>query len=471
MPDNTLHVLLITEDSQLRERVRQNRPPAARLRCITPGELDSQPPPRAEQYWVDLDCAPNLDLPPCSRRVSFHSQLRRPENHGRFGLLIRKPCTPAMLDVLWAGVTPASPAPTRGPAAPALAAIDHLPGWLLDFHELKLRELCHKCVALLPPRLGYADASLYLHNFEQGVLALAETNHTRPVDLAVHLRDDRNHLMVSVARSGSILVTDDVSRDYETHGIRSPRRRQHYGDGACLIAPLLASERLWGIVNLSRPCRTSVTMDTPPLAAIFAFISRSLHHARVYDRAATEARVDGLTSLYNYRWIIETLAKEVRRAQRFSSPLSLIMVDLDGLKTVNDGAGHAAGDLLLRHVAGRITAALRQFDSAARVGGDEFVALLPRTDLAGAKQVAHRIMKTIREDAALFRGTALPITASMGVAQWEPGWDANSLIEAADKAMYQAKSQGRNRLACQPTVATESEPAKTTTPASETVHS
>jgi len=324
-----------------------------------------------------------------------------------------------------------------------------LPLWLLDLQELRLRDFCRKCVALLPCRLGYADVSLYLHDVEQGVLTLAETNHARPIDLAVKTADDHEHLMTRVARSGEFLETHDVRGERDWPSLRRGEERP-YADGACLVAPLRGGGRLWGVLNFSRRRCGPETEADPPLEPIFAFLGKALHHACSYDRVQTEARVDGLTRLYNYRWLTETLAKEIRRAQRFQEAVSLILLDLDGLKAINDQSGHAAGDLLLRHVAARVSVALRHCDSAARVGGDEFVVMLPATDVAGAREVARRILNTIREDAALFRGAPLPITASLGVAQWQPGWSAEDLINAADRMMYRAKRQGRNQIACRP---------------------
>jgi diguanylate cyclase (GGDEF)-like protein len=142
------------------------------------------------------------------------------------------------------------------------------------------------------------------------------------------------------------------------------------------------------------------------------------------------------------------MEQEIHRSQRYCNPLALIMIDLDGLKTVNDRFGHLGGDALLRHTAGKVSAALRQIDLAARIGGDEFVVLLPGTDLGGARHVAQRILAAIRVDAPLINGQPVPIVASFGVAQWEQGWDERQLLAAADQAMYAAKRQGHNRLVC-----------------------
>jgi diguanylate cyclase (GGDEF)-like protein len=175
------------------------------------------------------------------------------------------------------------------------------------------------------------------------------------------------------------------------------------------------------------------------MPAVLSFAGRALSHARLHEQARIEARVDGLTGLYNYRWMTETLRRELQRAQRHDVPLTLLMLDLDGLKQVNDRCGHRAGDAVLRHVAAVIRSALREADSAARCGGDEFVLLLPDTDAAGAMHVAERVVRGLRDARCGHGGQELPVAASVGVAQWRSGWTVEQWIEAADQAMYAAK--------------------------------
>ena len=432
-------VVLVTGDPALRALVERCRPRAARLECLSTQEVTDADTLRASQIWVDCDSASDLPVPGGGRRVYFYSDRQPPSAVLPPGLFIRKPCAPAVLHVLWAGVPAATP-----PAEGRL-----LPAWLLAFHELDLKVLCRKCVADLAPRLGYRDASLYLHDVQHGVLTLAETTHTRPIDLAVRLDACGQHLMSAVAQSGRWLRTDCARAELASRRIVR-ETEPAYPDQDCLVAPLLSDDRLWGILNFSGRVRTALTEVGLPLDEIFAFVARALQHARAYEDARIEARVDSLTGLYNQRWMTEALEKEIRRAQRFRTPLSVLMIDLDGLKAVNDQAGHAAGDCLLRHLAGRISAVLRQFDGAARVGGDEFVVMLPGTDAKGAQQAAHRLLRSVREDVAHFGECLLPITASIGAAEWCADWDARQLLVAADRAMYAAKGEGRNRFVSLP---------------------
>lgn len=444
MPETPADVLLITADQGFRALVGRHRPPAAQLRCVAAADLPAVEPVRAQQVWVDLDSAPSICGPYGARRVYFYS-CHRPATEGLpAGLFIRKPCGPAVFDLLWSavGLKPAGHAATTAPP------VRPLPAWLLDFQEIRLVPLCRKLVGELAPRLGYRYGSLYLHDFKRGLLTLAESSHTRSIDLAVPLDAADRHLMVAVAHGERLLRTQHATDVSLAYGI-PPHADRPYPDDACLVAPLSSAGRLWGVLNFSGRVRTPLTEADPPLEETFTFLGRALHQARTYDQARTEARVDSLTGLYNQRWIIETLEKEVRRTERFGTPLAVLMIDLDGLKGINDREGHAAGDCLLQHVATRINRVLRQFDGAARVGGDEFVVMLPATNMKGAQRVARRLLASIRQDVAHFRNVPLPVTASIGAAAWCPGRDAQQLIEAADRTMYRAKQNGRNSLVCE----------------------
>ncbi len=440
---NQPDVLLVTTDVRLRDAIDRSRPAKATLRCVAPTELPADANVPATELWLDLDTAPVCELLTATRRVYFHSPNCFPPQHLPSGLFIRKPCTEAVANVLWSGVT------TRlAPLELVPPEEGSLPAWVMEFQEIGLRELCRKCATRLAPRFGYADASLYLHDQRARLLTLAETTHTRTIDVSVPVAADRTHLMASVARTGRVLMTTDAELEREARGL-APLPADRYPDGSCLIAPLASEGRLWGILNMTCAAPSAVHESKLAMDAIVAFLGRALHHARVYDQARTEARVDVLTGLYNQRWMVESLTREIRRSQRYKSPLSVILADLDGLKAVNDRFGHPAGDHVLRHTAGRIASALRQFDSAARIGGDEFVILLPATDLAGARHVARRVLNAVRNDAAIYRCVPLPVRASLGVVEWQTGWTAARLIEAADKAMYLAKRQGRDQLVCQ----------------------
>jgi diguanylate cyclase (GGDEF)-like protein len=156
---------------------------------------------------------------------------------------------------------------------------------------------------------------------------------------------------------------------------------------------------------------------------------------------AGEARIDSLTSIANRRALEETLAAEISRAQRFAHPLAVVLFDLDHFKETNDTYGHPAGDRLLREAAQLLASSARQGDTVARWGGEEFVAVLPETDLDGARQLAERLRLEI---GGVSLGTT-HVSASCGVAALLPGDTVDTLLAAADSALYRAKENGRNR--------------------------
>lgn len=168
------------------------------------------------------------------------------------------------------------------------------------------------------------------------------------------------------------------------------------------------------------------------------------------DRLRRLAVTDALTGLLNRRFFSQRLGEELARARRYETPLSLLIVDLDWLKSINDGQGHEAGDRAIRAVASTLEASLRATDIVARYAGDEFAALLPQTTAAEALGLASRINAQVRE---LFYGPeGGPLSVSIGVSDLDGAEDEHpeSLFAAADDALYAAKAAGRDSAVAAP---------------------
>jgi len=162
---------------------------------------------------------------------------------------------------------------------------------------------------------------------------------------------------------------------------------------------------------------------------------------------AEMANTDPLTGVANRGHIEECLATEVARACRFGSILSVGMVDIDHFKRINDGFGHPFGDRVIREVARVLAETVRQVDKVGRYGGEEFLVVLPGTDLVGAGVLAERIRAAVA--ALTFEPEGSRATLSVGVAQWNAEADSwEGLVSRADQALYQAKEEGRNRVCC-----------------------
>jgi diguanylate cyclase (GGDEF)-like protein len=177
----------------------------------------------------------------------------------------------------------------------------------------------------------------------------------------------------------------------------------------------------------------------------------ALDNARLHRIVERQALVDGLTGLANRRQCEETLAVELARLERFGGPLAIVVADLDWFKDVNDRFGHPSGDAVLRELAQLLQETVRDVDLAGRWGGEEFMVVLPGTDLAGGAQVAERIRVALAGRIVLSSdGTPIPVTASFGVAACPPATTAAELFSAADAALYEAKRNGKNRVEVAP---------------------
>ncbi|SBT54422.1 diguanylate cyclase [Micromonospora narathiwatensis] len=182
----------------------------------------------------------------------------------------------------------------------------------------------------------------------------------------------------------------------------------------------------------------------------------AVENVRVHEEAQRLSLTDPLTGLWNYRYLRESIRREVERANRFGRMLSVLALDLDRFKDVNDTWGHAAGDAVLVEFARRVRGEIREVDLAFRQGGEEFVVLLPETDARGAAIVAERLGAVVREHPVPVDGHGglrVPVTVSIGIAVYpDHAATGQQVLDAADDALYAAKSAGRDgyQLARQP---------------------
>jgi diguanylate cyclase (GGDEF)-like protein len=177
--------------------------------------------------------------------------------------------------------------------------------------------------------------------------------------------------------------------------------------------------------------------------------ANAMLRAEIAERKKVERKLrdlsekDYLTMIFNRRKLFELLDSEIEKARRYSRPLSLIIFDLDHFKEVNDSYGHLAGDSVLKATAAVVEAVIRKNDIFARYGGEEFIVLTPETALNGARSLAEKIRAAIEQNAFEHAGS---ITVSAGVSEFSTGDTDASFIEKADRALYDAKRKGRNRI-------------------------
>ncbi len=217
-----------------------------------------------------------------------------------------------------------------------------------------------------------------------------------------------------------------------------------------ICAPLISKGKVLGVIELiNKKIGDEFTeSDLESLTHLADYIAIAIDNAKNFEKIQELTIKDDLTCLYNTRFFHEMLEREIKRAIRKKRDLSLIFMDLDHFKDVNDTYGHIYGSLLLKQVAEIIRDSVRNIDIPIRYGGDEFVIILPETSKQDAKIVAKRILESLRNTVFLKEeGINIKLTASLGFASYpEDAKDKEGLIKAADNAMYKVKNMSRNNV-------------------------
>ena len=217
--------------------------------------------------------------------------------------------------------------------------------------------------------------------------------------------------------------------------------------------PIMVKERFLGVINLvSNRHRDFSEQEVRLLETIASQVGVAVENAQLYEQALELAFTDGLTGLYNRRYMIDQIERELSRSHRSGNPLTLVMIDLDGLKRINDRYGHHRGDSVLSGIGEIIKANTRSSDIAARWGGDEFMLLTPETASSGAHKIADRIRAQVERFQPVMDGNQVQVSISVGIASCSAEPRSGSLammtelLQRADEAMYEAKKLGGNRL-------------------------
>ncbi|HEX9901170.1 MAG TPA: diguanylate cyclase [Candidatus Methylomirabilis sp.] len=265
---------------------------------------------------------------------------------------------------------------------------------------------------------------------------------------AIRPRQGSSPSLVCVREKRPVSIPDLAADTVYASWLETAREK---GYQSFLAIPLIAQDRALGCMNLFLTQRHEFTPDEIQLLSTFANQAAiSIENARLFEETRQLAITDELTGLANHRQFYHQLAREVRRAQRYRRPLTLLMLDLDFFKGYNDRFGHLAGDQALRAMGEVLRRNAREVDILARYGGEEFAIILPETDLKQAVYQAERIRAAVAAHA--FRGKdSSPegdLTVSIGVATLTAELrKIEELVHDADQALYRAKAQGRNRIA------------------------
>jgi diguanylate cyclase (GGDEF)-like protein len=245
-----------------------------------------------------------------------------------------------------------------------------------------------------------------------------------------------------VAQLGEPILIEDIG-ELDGEALWEPIPQS----GSIAILPVIHHGQTTGVMAATREQTSGFSdLDTGLLGAISDQLGLAIRHTQLFDELRRGSQHDDLTGLGNRRLLRIRLQDELHRAERFGQAVSILAIDIDYFKALNDRHGHPTGDASLRKLAGLMTRNLRRIDTIARIGGEEFVVLLPRTNLVQASQVADKL-RSIVERTEFPGGDGQPggmLTVSVGVAALCPGETGADLLSRADTALYEAKDQGRN---------------------------
>jgi diguanylate cyclase (GGDEF)-like protein len=309
--------------------------------------------------------------------------------------------------------------------------------------SLELEEVLTRVAQLVPVKLEVPKFSLMLLNAE----GLLEVKKAHPPNvgsegLTFTIGEGVCGKAASLRRSWYV---PDLEQDelFRVRGNRSEKEK-----GSLLSVPMVRGGELLGVLNFERPRKADFgPAEMEFFAAVADQVGLAVQNARLHEQTVALSITDPLTGVPNRRHLFEQLQAEIARASRFSTPLSILMIDIDHFKHLNDTAGHSAGDEVLREVCNRLKANLRRVDLLARYGGEEFVVLLPQIGAEEALEVGEKLRKSVA-DAPLQHGATQPdgkVTISVGVATMPlHATEQTKLVDSADSALYASKRGGRN---------------------------
>ncbi len=310
--------------------------------------------------------------------------------------------------------------------------------WNTEARKPAIDALLHKVLE----RVSAEECLIYLLNDSGLMLERAhETGRYRNLDLFDHME---NHALIEKVLDGGIPFVDN-SYDREI--------RTSFDDEVLTIRSLVCcplrhkEEKLGALEVLNKKDGAFGDDDVRFLEMLAQPLALALETLRVFDNTERLTITDDLTRLYNYRYLQQYLAAEAKRCLRYKRTVSLLFIDVDGFKHINDNFGHLVGSKALAEIGHTLRAAVRETDVVGRYGGDEFVIVLPETPLPGALTIADRIRKTIEDHEFVALGQSLRLTVSLGVANLPKHTvTAEGLIKKADAAMYRAKQLSKNSI-------------------------
>jgi len=314
---------------------------------------------------------------------------------------------------------------------------------------LEIDRIADVCINSIPALVRASFTSLYILDETNNILHLYKHNHPFLINKIVSLNQTPTPLMVMAVKSKELILVPDI----DTHKkpiIRKSQRvfADNYRTRNCAIVPLICQDRVVGVLNLADKMDGD-QFDSGDIALIELFsqlVGASIGNIKLFEKIQRQATTDGLTGLVNHKTFYEILEKELWRSRRYGGRISLIMVDIDNLKNINDAYGHRAGDKAIRKISKIIKECIRQIDTAARYGGDEFAVILLNTSLDDAIIVAQRMVDAVASSQATWQKEQIPLSISVGLGQYDAETTPEDITSRSDQALYMAKQAGKNTV-------------------------
>ncbi len=314
---------------------------------------------------------------------------------------------------------------------------------------LDINVIADICIKSIPKLVQAKFASLYILDETNNILHLHKHNHPFLINKIVSLNQTPTPLMVMAVRSKELILVPDIDTHKKPIIKKSQRAfAENYETKNCAIVPLICQDRVVGVLNLADKMNGD-HFDSGDIALIELFsqlVGASIGNIKLFERIQRQATTDGLTGLVNHKTFYEILEKELWRSRRYGGQISLIMVDIDNLKGINDVYGHRAGDKVIKEISKRIKECIRQIDTAARYGGDEFAVILLNTSLIDASVVAKRMVDAVAHSTTTWNKERISLSISVGLGQYNPDASPEDITSRSDQALYAAKQAGKNTV-------------------------
>ena len=314
--------------------------------------------------------------------------------------------------------------------------------------DRNLDELLHHLLDItrLNTRADYA-AFWVPGNGIRGKSTSLETGHEELTRLIARVRAEKGTGAWLVPEQGTIRLADLLAPPGFTAS-------QPHSLSSFLGVPIRCHGRLFGELHLANKrledgrALEFTDLDEQVAQTLATQAGIAIENLLLLEESTQRSRLDGMTGLLNHSAALDALSRELARAEREGQPLAVIMADLDHFKRINDTYGHAIGDSVIRDTAGRLLEATRLYDLVGRMGGEEFLVIIPACDLASVGEFAERLRSAISDRPIETSAGSLTVTVSIGATAWSPGVPVSphSLLETADQALYRVKHRSRNAV-------------------------